>query len=119
MTQRRPGVIQFRAFILSLGMLAAAVCFSPTPSHAIPVSGEYVIDPNSLLSGSFTSDGAQLTAWNFNSGGVAWEDQSLGPLIHQNNEHAFITTILTDVRGAIHTYEQIWIIWGEQLTPPV
>lgn len=54
MTRVRSGGSRIRALILSLGMLAAAVCLIPTPSHAMPIPAEGNYEFTFRLTGTFT-----------------------------------------------------------------
>ena len=48
--------------LVGLSLLGGVAVVAPTQSYAIPVAGEYAF--TSGLSGTFTSDGSKLTAWN-------------------------------------------------------
>ena len=75
------------AMVLGLGLCLAVSAVTPTTSHAIPSAGDYTF--TSGLTGTFTSDGTQLTKWSITDpGNFLWETPST-PSIDLNDTISF------------------------------
>lgn len=76
-----------KAMVFGLGLCLAVSAITPTTSHAIPSAGDYIF--TSGLTGTFTSDGTQLTKWSITDpGNFLWETQST-PGIDLNDTTSF------------------------------
>lgn len=53
--------LRYAAVVLAL--CVSVFIFAPTPAQAIPMAGDYMF--TSTFTGTFTSDGTMLTAWDF------------------------------------------------------
>ena len=61
---------------LVLGLVLGLQLFTAATAHAIPVQGDYVF--TSGLSGTFSSDGSKLTAWNIiDPNAITWANTNL------------------------------------------
>lgn len=85
---------RLKAVVLGLSIFMAGPLMTPAPSHAIPNAGDYTF--TSGLTGSFTSDGTALTAWNFfdptNGPGLIWSSSDLNQVAHINNAVGFLAS---------------------------
>jgi len=94
------------------GILLLSASFlicAPAPAHAIPVAGDYEF--TSGLTGNFTSDGSQLTSWNFSDpvGSMIWSNTSSSfQNVSVNNTSSFASNINV---GGITNYYYISLLW--------
>lgn len=90
--------------------LAMAMCLSlmfggsmlPVTAMAIPIAGDYSLSSDFGVSGTFTSDGAMLTAWDFTSSLYGSWDSSATPV---NND------VDDFVAGYNSTEFAVWLQW--------
>ncbi len=70
--------------LIAIGAFGSLLTLSPPAAHAIPAAGDYVF--TSLFSGSFTSTGSSLSAWQFTTpSGHSFS--SITDLVHLNDDY--------------------------------
>ncbi len=67
-------------------VLVGALMLAASPAEAIPVAGDYLF--TSGLTGTFTSTGSSLSAWEIQFGPAAWSNLS-SIIVFQNNADIF------------------------------
>lgn len=77
--------------LIAAWAVSALLTLAPPTAHAIPVAGDYEF--TSGLVGTFTSDGNQLTAWDFHTpfdASTQWHSGNLQQLVTYNQPSAFV-----------------------------
>ena len=78
----------FRSAAVILGLCLSLFILGPTPAQAIPVAGDYMF--TSGLTGTFTSDGSQLTQWAItDTNSYLWSNTDVSQLEVLNNSFQF------------------------------
>ena len=96
--------------LLAVGAVSALLTLSPPTAHAIPVAGDYVF--TSGLTGTFTSTGTSLSAWNFGEVGsvLVYNNTNGSQIVNLNNALQF--------RAAINpSIQEIEINWNPLSAP--
>ena len=91
--------------LLAVGAVSALLTLSPPTAHAIPVSGDYVFTTG--ITGSFTSNGTKLTAWDFvlDGSAVTWRHDNTTQVVLANDGTAWFAQDTQATKEAS-------IIWG-------
>lgn len=86
------------AMVVGLGLCLVVSATAPTPSHAIPVAGDYEFTNG--LTGTFHSNGLSLTLWNITDPlGNVWQTGAPGTsvLINDITSFALISGVTADL----------------------
>jgi hypothetical protein len=110
-----PSTVGVRLLLVSV--FSALLTFaSPLTSHAIPIAGNYMF--TSGLTGTFTSDGNQLTTWNFTDPldsilPVTWDSSSPLKFVSSNTPTSFLQEESGRIVGGPGTFflYQVSIDW--------
>lgn len=76
-----------KALVFGLGLCLALSATTPTPSHAIPVAGDYIF--TSGLTGTFTSTGTALSDWSISHPILGTLTPSTPSMFGLNDEREF------------------------------
>ena len=93
------------------GGLLTAGLVAPNGSAAVPIAGEYVF--TSGLTGTFTSDGNQLTAWSIDDPNtdVVWSSANTLQEVTSNIDLQFVTRF--DSGGEAGTTSRLELVWDD------
>lgn len=100
--------LQRRASLFT-GLCLTIACLGVTsPSHAIPIAGNYTFTNG--LTGSFTSDGNQLTAWNITIPSLTSTVfcKACGQQTQTNSSALFLT-----INKSVTPNEELSILWSK------
>lgn len=94
---------QFNACLITLGLVAGLSSPWASPAQAIPTQGDYVFGTNSVLKGTFSSNGSVLTKWDFaDPYNTRWTDTDSSQVVILNLPKEFAVIVDPNIQQRIN-----------------